>query len=152
MYARGGGTNEEEALAEKRCVEVGAINAARDVAEWVYAQRFERTCWRQGASHELRRPGGPLSLAFTIHHENEVDVCESSRKGQVMAHASECTTRRLPALGSISCTLAAIRLSPFLDTDPRSLRQRVLDPSVPRLVPLATSPRGRVFPPRTPHS
>ena len=41
VYARGGKTNEEEALAEKRCVEVGGINAARDVAEWVYAQRYE---------------------------------------------------------------------------------------------------------------
>ena len=40
-YARGGKTNDEEALAEKRCAEVGAINSARDVAEWVYAQRFE---------------------------------------------------------------------------------------------------------------
>lgn len=55
---RGRKAEEIEALTEERCVEVGAINAASDVVEWVYALRLEVKVWetRSGSGAGVSRP------------------------------------------------------------------------------------------------
>ena len=74
-------TEEIEALTEKRCVEVGTINAASDVVEWVYALRLEVKVseTRSGSGAGVSRPTTVACLCGGVQQREIVMSVEPKR-------------------------------------------------------------------------